>query len=655
MKISLLLIILTLSIQLYSQSDNTKQEYSTARVWMDAYLETIKKDGLGPTIQARNMYHIAATMYDTWIIYNPDKGQPLFLNKTIDGFSFKIDTFQIPENKDSAMFVSISYAAFRLMERRINNYSSKVRTLDDLIFLMEDLGLDPTFRGDDYSTGSPAALGNYLANQVFEFGLTESAGDEDGYEGYGFNSVNPPLKPNKPGNKNIIDVNRWQPLSVTDYIKKKGWDSTLLDWNFLLILPFDEFLTPHWGEQTPFAMTASDKKIKKNNGQEFTVYNDPGEPALVSKIGKHYSMEAYRWNHTLVASWSGHTDPNDKTLIDISPSGIGPTNGLLPNSLEEYQRFFDFKQGGTNSKPSKKNPYTGKKYQPNWVKRGDYTRVIAEYWVDAVNTYSPPGHWMKMLNDVSDHELFVKKWQGKGKTLNKLEWDIKSYLSLTGALHDAAISAWSIKAYYDYIRPISALRWMSDMGQCSDSLLPRYHQAGLPLIKDQIEMVKANDPLVGKSQEHINKIKMKVWRGPDFVYDVKANIAGVSWILAENWWPYQRYSFATPPFAGYVSGHSTFSIAASEILSLITGSSYFPGGIAELTIKKNHFLEFEKGPSQDITLQWATYREAADETCLSRIWGGIHPPVDDIEGRKIGKKVAEQSFKFANQIFNSAE
>ena len=121
--------------------------------------------------------------------------------------------------------------------------------------------------------------------------------------------------------------------------------------------------------------------------------------------------------------------------------------------------------------------------------------------------------------------------------------------------------------------------------------------------------------------------------------------------MAENWWPYQRYSFATPPFAGYVSGHSTFSVAAAEILEQITGSPFFPDGLKEETIKKNKFLEFEKGPSQDITLQWATYREAADETCLSRIWGGIHPPVDDIEGRKVGMKVAAKSFDFVQQLF----
>ena len=57
--------------------------------------------------------------------------------------------------------------------------------------------------------------------------------------------------------------------------------------------------------------------------------------------------------------------------------------------------------------------------------------------------------------------------------------------------------------------------------------------------------------------------------------------AGVAWILAENWWPYQRPTFVTPPFAGYVSGHSTYSRAAAEVMTLLTGSEFFPAGLGE--------------------------------------------------------------------------
>lgn len=35
-----------------------------------------------------------------------------------------------------------------------------------------------------------------------------------------------------------------------------------------------------------------------------------------------------------------------------------------------------------------------------------------------------------------------------------------------------------------------------------------------------------------------------------------------------------------------------------------------------------------------MTLEWATYRDASDQCSLSRIWGGIHPPTEDVPGLK---------------------
>lgn len=64
-------------------------------------------------------------------------------------------------------------------------------------------------------------------------------------------------------------------------------------------------------------------------------------------------------------------------------------------------------------------------------------------------------------------------------------------------------------------------------------------------------------------------------------------------------------------------------------------------------------MVFEKGPSVDIKLQWATYRDASDQTSLSRIWGGIHPPADDIPGRVMGNIVGNRAFNFAVPYFNS--
>jgi hypothetical protein len=194
---------------------------------------------------------------------------------------------------------------------------------------------------------------------------------------------------------------------------------------------------------------------------------------------------------------------------------------------------------------------------------------------------------------------------------------------------------------------------MSELGQSTNSSLSNYHIGGIPLVDGFVEIVKDGDPLSGENKENLGKIKVYAWRGHYFIQNANTDMAGVGWILAENWWPYQRPSFVTPPFSGYISGHSTFSRAAAEVMTLITGNPFFPGGIGEFKANKNDYLVFEKGPSVDVTLQWATYRDASDQCSLSRIWGGIHPPADDLPGRLLGEKIGVEAYKFALPYFNS--
>nr|WP_255749881.1 T9SS type A sorting domain-containing protein [Gramella crocea] len=77
--------------------------------------------------------------------------------------------------------------------------------------------------------------------------------------------------------------------------------------------------------------------------------------------------------------------------------------------------------------------------------------------------------------------------------------------------------------------------------------------------------------------------------------------------------------------------------------------------MGEFIAKKNEFLVFEEGPSVDITLQWATYQDASDQCSLSRIWGGIHPPIDDILGRIIGEKIGKKAYDHAITYFEGLE
>ena len=99
----------------------------------------------------------------------------------------------------------------------------------------------------------------------------------------------------------------------------------------------------------------------------------------------------------------------------------------------------------------------------------------------------------------------------------------------------------------------------------------------------------------------------------------------------------------TPSFPGYTSGHSTFSRASAEVLTAITGSEYVPGGLDEWTTKVGS-LKVEAGPTKDVTLQWATYYDAADMAGQSRLYGGIHIQADDFKGRTLGSECGKEAW-----------
>jgi hypothetical protein len=636
-----------LSLSVRAQEALYKPEHSVARNWNEALLFAIRNDFARPTVHARNLYHSSALMYDIWALYD-DVASPVFLGErsglqacAFDGsqkqqlVSMALD---IPQAREKA----ISYGMYRLLTHRFNVSPGQRESQIAFVEMSEFFGVEQSFVSMDFASDGAPALGNYIANCLIEYGLQDGANEQNFYQNTQYEPVNMRLDPNEAGNPTISNSDRWQPLALDIFIDQAGNETGI-----------PPFLGAEWGKVTPFALKEQSKNMYRRDGIEFPVYHDPGVPAYL--LGDQAIAGEYQWNHALVALWSSHLDPTDGVMWDISPRSIGNTNEL-PQSIEALRNFYLSIEGGAGDRGHAMNPSTSAPYVSQLVPRGDYTRVLAEFWADGPDSETPPGHWYTILNDaVSDHPDFTSRYRGQGEALSPLEWDVKAYLALGGAMHDSAISAWSIKGYYDYIRPISAIRHMADYGQSSDPDLSTYHPLGLPLFDGKIELVEMEDPLAGAQGQNVGKVKLYAWKGPDAIVDPQTDTAGVAWILAENWWPYQRPSFVTPPFAGYVSGHSTFSRAAAEVLSMITGDEFFPGGMAQFVARKNEFLVFEQGPSVDITLQWATYRDASDQTSLSRIWGGIHPPVDDVPGRRIGIQVGLDATALAEEYFSGRE
>ena len=624
--------------------------HSIARVWNEVLLHCIRHDWARPTVHARNLWHGSVLMYDGWAAWEPpavDGPRTYLLGREVDGFVVPFAGVPMPNSeaeRAEARRRTLSYGMYRLLHHRFAQAPQHAVIVAELEARMAQLGLDPDFTSVDYTTGNlweaAGALGNYLASQIIAWGLQDGSQEAIGYQNTYYNPVNWNLVMAQPGNPDMFFPNRWQPLQLTSFIDQGGNPTPT---------PTPEFLSPEWGNVTPFALDPQAASVYERFGGLYRVHLDPGPPPLLDQNAETGWEDDYTWGHGMVGLWSGLLSPEDGVLWDISPASMGAAEALTPTTFAEARNHYDWLEGGAEAVGHPVNPVTGAPYAPHWVPRGDFTRVLAEYWADGPQSETPPGHWFKLFNEVCDHPLLARQWRGEGPLLDTLEWDVRGYFALGGALHDAAIAAWSIKGWYDYVRPVSALRWMADRGQSSDPEAPNYHGAGIPLLPGRIEQITAADPpsLRGANNEHLHKIKVWAWRGPSTIAFPEFQTAGVGWIRLEDWWPYQRPTFVTPPFAGYISGHSTFSRAAAEVLTLMTGSPYFPGGLAEFVAPAGAYLKFEYGPSVDVRLQWATYRDAAEQSALSRIFGGIHPPQDDFPARWIGRSVGIDAFHCA--------
>lgn len=413
----------------------------------------------------------------------------------------------------------------------------------------------------------------------------------------------------------LKDPKHWQPLAFDHFVLQNG-NSVPQE--------IQKFLGPNWGWVTPFALVRDHPS---------DIYLDPGPPPYLGTETDQVFKEAV----LEVLEYSSWLDPTDSPLIDVSPQSRH-NNTLGTNDGTGYPEG---------------NPYTGEPYAENLVLEADYGRVLAEFWADGPDSETPPGHWNAVANYVSDHELFEKRFEGEGPVLDELEWDVKLYFSMNAALSDAAIACWGTKRKYDYVRPISMIRYMGGLGQSSDVDALSYHPEGLLLKPGLVELITPESSAEGERHahlaEHVGDIAAYAWKGePE---NPISEFGGVGWIRAVEWMPYQTSSFVTPPFAAYTSGHSTFSRSAAEVMTAITGDKYFPGGVSSFTAQAHEFLEFETGPEEDITLTWATYYDAADEAGISRIYGGIHVWADDLRGRIMGSNIGKTAYAKAKTFF----
>ncbi len=381
------------------------REHSVARLWDEALLDAIRRDFPAPTVHARNLYHASAAMWDAWAAYD----------STADGVFYggKATADDVAAARDEA----VSYAAYRVLSHRYRDSAGGAQSLRRFDQLMAELCYPWEIEAADDAT--PATLGNRIAATVIEATMDDGALEQQGYTTRDYVAVNEPMIVQEPGTV-MTDPNRWQPLALEISYTQNGQ---------LLPIGPQEFIGPHWGEVTSFALPEP---------LEHGMPIDPGGPP---HLGDPATDAEFKAKAVEVVAYSALLDPRDGVTVDIGPATWG--NAPL----------------GTNDRAGHAfNPWTSLPYAPVEVPRADFGRVLAEFWADGPDSETPPGHWNTLANSVVDHPAFERRIAGRGPVLDPLEWDVKLYLALNGAVHDAAVAAWGAKGHYDYVRPISMIR-----------------------------------------------------------------------------------------------------------------------------------------------------------------------------------------------------
>jgi hypothetical protein len=572
---------------------------SVARRWDDALLDAIRRALPNPPVHARNLFHLSVAMWDAWAVYDP----------TASGFIVKEKLQVGPCDVAAARNEAISYAAYRVLTARFIKAVGADVSLSEFADLMDELSYPTATTATEGD--APAAVGNRIGKAVLDYGSSDGSNEANGYAAPDYTSVNPPLVVALP-EITVVDPNRWQPLQIEYLVSQNG-----------VVLPsgIQTAVGPHWGHVASFGIPA---------GGAAGVPFDPGPPP---RLGDQSTDALYKSQAVEVIRDSSLLDLANDSFIDISPGEIG-ANPLGSNSGHGRAA----------------NPITGRPYASQLVRAGEFYRTIAEFWADGPKSETPPGHWNVIANSVSDALAPDLRISGAGPVVDRLQWDVKMYLALNGAVHDAAIAAWGLKGRYDGARPISMIRYMASLGQSTDPALPAYNKEGLPLVSGLIELITKEETASGGPMEtlagHEGKIAVRAWRRSP----MDPNAFQVAWILGTTWMPYQLPTFVTPSFQGYISGHSTFSRAAAEVLTSFTGSEYFPGGLSERTIAAGSF-RIAAGPNSDVVLQWATYYDAADQAGQSRLFGGIHVQADDFTGRMLGSICGKDAWALAQRYY----
>ena len=412
-------------------------------IWDRAVQEAVVEAAPGPTTASRAYAMVHTAIYDAWSAY---EDIPISTNLK--------DDLQRPEventiaNKTEAMSYSAYYVSIELFPAQKEIFDR----------LMSDLGYDPNSVSTDPTT--PSGIGAISAKALLDYRDLDGANLLEDVE----------------SNSELSSSHKaYQPSNTPDSIKNiDSWTPEIVATNQSESVT-QEFLTPHWGEVTPFALDSAD-----------LFRPQPPQPFLL--VDGEVDLEA----QTITLE--------DGSILNISPDLIGKV--INPEFIAQAEEVIEYSANLT-----------------------DKEKVIAEFWEDGSGTSFPPGTWMTFGQYVSARDEHT------------LDQDAQMFFALGNAVFDAGIATWECKTYYDYVRPISAIRELGGLG------------------------------LIGKYEPKLDGYVVEAYQ---------ADEKDAQTILATDFVTYQTPDASySPPFAEYTSGHSAFSAAAAEVFATIHGKRLF--------------------------------------------------------------------------------
>jgi hypothetical protein len=225
-------------------------------VWNDQALEAIRKLPPAPTVAARALAMVHTAIYDAWAAYDP-----LAVGTRLGAKLRQPQAERTQANKDKA----VSFAAYTaLMDlfpfpARQEIFTAKMASL-----------YGPEFASD---TTAPATVGFTAAQAVLDYRHVDGSNQANGYaDTSGYSPVN--------SWDQVREADHWQPLCVP--LPAPGTTDCPAP---------QKFVTPHWRDVTPFALTSADQ-FRPDHGPAVTVLKGKPSDAFRKEVDQQLTFSA---------------------------------------------------------------------------------------------------------------------------------------------------------------------------------------------------------------------------------------------------------------------------------------------------------------------------------------------------------------------------